>query len=554
MLAVHRGARLLVGRCSQDDGAPPLWPWQQVLRGLGADLDVGDGEDEGAEFRTWEAIIATVSAAAAGDETIVVVLDDLHWADVPTLRVLRLLSETVESGRLLVLGTWRTHPEPTGALADVAESLARRHAARLELTGLTATEAATVVEAVAEVMPDEEQAGLLASRTDGNPFFLVEYARLAHDGGDLSGLMSEADPPTAVSDVLARRLERLPEESRSVLRWAGVIGRFFDLDSLAASADISEDDVLDRLDPALEAGLVREEGIGSYLFGHALVRDAIYGSFSATRRARAHARVAEVLEGMPDRESETARHWLAAGPSHAGRAWRAARSAGGVARRMHAHDPAAELLAAAIETQTQDPDATLQDRYDLLMDLADAHRWRGAWADLLEAVEQAIETADEMDDVRLLARAVLGDDHRRPVAVRRSRRDPRHCRGSPAPSARGASRRGRPAPLPGDARTGQRALLQRQLRGTPRARGAGARHGPAAGRRRAGAGRLRGRVRVAVAARYRRAAAGARERGDGHRLPARERAGVRGGGDADRGGARRVRAPARDVEGGRRGP
>ncbi len=176
--------------------------------------------------------------AAARDETIVVVLDDLHWADVPTLRVLRLLSETVESGRLLVLGTWRTHPEPTGALADAAESLARRHAARLELTGLSAAEAATVVEAVAEVMPDDEQAGLLASRTDGNPFFLVEYARLAHDGGDLSGLMSEADPPTAVSDVLARRLERLPEESRSVLRWAGVIGRFFDLDSLAAAADI----------------------------------------------------------------------------------------------------------------------------------------------------------------------------------------------------------------------------------------------------------------------------------------------------------------------------
>ncbi len=328
VLAVHRGARLLVGRCSQDDGAPPLWPWQQVLRGLGADLDVGDVEDEGAEFRTWEAVIATVSAAAARGETIVVVLDDLHWADVPTLRVLRLLSETVESGRLLVLGTWRTHPEPTGALADAAESLARRHAARLELTGLSAADAATVVQAVAEVMPDEEQAGLLASRTDGNPFFLVEYARLAHDGGDLSGLMTEADPPTAVSDVLARRLERLPEESRSVLRWAGVIGRFFDLDSLAAAADVSEDDVLDRLDPALEAGLVREEGIGSYLFGHALVRDAIYGSFSATRRARAHARVAEVLEGLPDRESETARHWLAAGPAHAGRAWRAARSAG----------------------------------------------------------------------------------------------------------------------------------------------------------------------------------------------------------------------------------
>ena len=404
VLAVNRGARLLVGRCSQDDGAPPLWPWQQVLRGLGTDLDVGDSEDEGAEFRTWEAIVGSV-AAAASDETLVVVLDDLHWADTPTLRVLRLLIETVEAGRLLVLSTWRTHPEPTGALADAAESLARRHAVRLELAGLTAADAATVVEAVAEVAPSDEQAGLLTSRTDGNPFFLVEYARLAHDGGDLSGLMTEADPPTAVADVLARRLERLPEESRSVLRWAGVIGRFFDLPTLAAVAGVSEDDVLDSIDPALGAGLVREEGIGSYLFGHALVRDAIYGSFSATRRARAHARVAEVLEGQRDRESETARHWLAAGPAHAAHAWRAARNAAGVARRVHAHDTAAELLAAARESIGHDADATPQDRYDLLMDLADAHRWRGAWSDLLETVEQAIETADEMDDVRLLARA-----------------------------------------------------------------------------------------------------------------------------------------------------
>jgi DNA-binding SARP family transcriptional activator len=404
VLAVGRGARLLVGRCSQDDGAPPLWPWQQVLRGLGADLDVGDEEDEGAEFRTWEAIVRRLGRAAR-EETIVVVLDDLHWSDVASLRVLRLLAETAESGRLLVLGTWRTHPEPTGALADVAESLARRHAARLELAGLGPAEAAAVVEAVAEVAPSEEQAGLLASRTDGNPFFLVEYARLAHDGGDLTGLMAEADPPTAVSDVLARRLERLPEETRAVLRWAGVIGRSFDLAVLAAAADLDEDDVLDRLDPALAAGLVREDGIGRYLFGHALVRDAIYGSFSATRRARAHARVAAALEGRPDRESETARHWLAAGPAHAARAWRAARVAAGVARRLHAHGAAEELLTAALESLADDPAGTPYDRYELLMDLADAYRWLGSWTFLLEAVERAIETADEVGDVRLLGRA-----------------------------------------------------------------------------------------------------------------------------------------------------
>ena len=335
-----------------------------------------------------------------------------------------------------MLATWRTHPEPTGALADAAESLARRHAARLELTGLGAADAATVVEAVAEVMPSAEQAGLLASRTDGNPFFLVEYARLAHDGGDLSGLMAEADPPTAVSDVLARRLERLPEESRSVLRWAGVIGRFFDLSTLAASADVSEDDVLDRLDPALEAGLVREEGIGSYLFGHALVRDAIYGSFSATRRARAHARVAAGARGQPDRESETARHWLAAGPAHAGHAWRAARTAGGGrpadARARPRGRAAGRRARLARAGPRRDPPGPLRP--------AHGPRRRPPVAGGVVGLLDGGGTGDrdrrrDRTTCACSARAVLGDDHRRPVAVRRPRRDPPHGGRSPAPGA-----------------------------------------------------------------------------------------------------------------------
>ena len=97
-------------------------------RGLGAELPVAADADEGAEFRTWEAIVDRVYDAARG-ETLVVVLDDLHWADPPSLRVLRLVAERADSARLLVLATWRSHPEPAGALADVAEALARRHAA-----------------------------------------------------------------------------------------------------------------------------------------------------------------------------------------------------------------------------------------------------------------------------------------------------------------------------------------------------------------------------------------------------------------------------------------
>jgi DNA-binding SARP family transcriptional activator len=404
---VARGGRVLVGRCSQDDGAPALWPWQQVLEQLGEELEEGGEEDEGAEFRVREGLARRVADAAAA-EPLLLVLEDLHWADVASLRVLRMLVDTVTTGRLLVVSTWRAHPEPTGALADVAESLARRHVDRLELTGLDSSDVAAVVGAVASVVPDDDQSRRLADRTDGNPFFLVEYARLARDGDDLTALLEGADPPTAVTDVLSRRLARLPDDTRALLRWAAVLGRRFSLADLAAIADLGEDDVLDRLDPAVDAGLVRELGADGFTFAHALVRDTVSTATSPARLARAHARAAQVLEERPGRESEVAQHWRAAGPAYVARAWRAAAAAGGVARRRHASDAAVELLTSALDGVVLDADATAEDRYELLMELAEVHRWTGDWLSLIEVIEAAIRVADELGDVRLLARAGTG--------------------------------------------------------------------------------------------------------------------------------------------------
>jgi DNA-binding SARP family transcriptional activator len=405
-VAGERGATVLLGRCSQDDGAPPLWPWQQVLRGLGRELPETTEQDEdgGGRFRAWEAIAGAVAEAASG-RTIVVLLDDLHWADVASLRVLRLLGETVQDGRLLVLGTWRSHPEPADALLDAVETFARQHAVRIDLHGLTTDEASRVVEAVSESTPSDAEAASLRQRTDGNPFFLVEYARLAREGGDLSALLAEAHPPAAVHDVLVRRLRRLPESTVSLLRWAALVGRQFDLATLAAVSRVEEDELLDHLDPALDAGLVREDGIDRYLFGHALVRDTIYGAIPAARRARAHARVAQSLAGTSGRENEVARHWLAAGPAYASRAWLAAVGAAALARRLHAYEESADLLRSALETLPQDPDSTARERYDVLMDLADAQRWSGDWEGLVGTAEAAIAVADELADVELLGHA-----------------------------------------------------------------------------------------------------------------------------------------------------
>ncbi|MBZ5736594.1 BTAD domain-containing putative transcriptional regulator [Nocardioides mangrovi] len=404
-----RGATVLVGRCSQDDGAPPLWPWKAVLDGLGQELlpdaAAGAAEDEGSRFRTWERIAGLVRDAAAGD-TVVVVLDDLHWADTPTLRVLRLLVETVDQARLLVVGTWRLHPEPTGALADVAESLARMHALRLQLGGLPSAAVARVFEAVSQRELTREQAAALQERTDGNPFYLVEFARLAAERRE-GTVAAEEELPTAVTDVLHRRLLRLPEQTVTTLRAAAVLGRSFDAPTLATVTGIDEDDLLDIVDPAQAAGLVREDGIDQYLFAHALVRDTLRGSLSVSRRARVHARAAEALEGVPGRETEVARHWREAGPSYADRAWRSGVDAAGLARRFYAYDEAAELLRGALVSMEGDAGAGLQERYDLLMLLIDDLRWAALLPPLVGAVEEAIEVGKQLRDPEAVARAAL---------------------------------------------------------------------------------------------------------------------------------------------------
>ena len=220
--------RVLVGRCSQDEGAPPLGHWISVLGELDHDLPTVSDHDQVSQFGVWEGIVATI-LEACHDQPLLLILDDLHWADVSSLRVLRLLIESDRPHSLVVLSTWRSHPPPTGALADVAEMLARTHALRIELIGLSADQAADVVERLVVSRPTGAEADALLRRTDGNPFFLVEYARRAAERGDLSGVLAEANPPTAVHDVLNRRLARLPDETRSVLRQASVIGRQFDL-------------------------------------------------------------------------------------------------------------------------------------------------------------------------------------------------------------------------------------------------------------------------------------------------------------------------------------
>ena len=408
-LAAHAetaGASVLLGRCSQDDGAPPLWPWRAVLAGLDIELPPpGPTDDVGASFRVWEQIVTGIDRAAQLHPT-VVVLDDLHWADPSTLRVLGLLTEVVTTARLLVVATWRDREVGPG-LAEVAEALARRHAVRLDLVGLSADAAREVFTDVSHNQVTAEQGAALHERTGGNPFFLVEYARLAGERSDIAQLLAEREPPIAVTDVVRRRLAHLDDKTVDALRIAAVVGRRFDTETVAAVVGTDPDLLLDLVEPAQAAGLVLEEGIDSYVFVHALVRDSLLIGASASRRARTHARIAEALEATTGRESELALHWLAAGPAHAGQAWRAAARAAGQARGMHAHEEAAEFLVAALDALEGDRDAGPGQRYHLLFQLIEAYRWSARLPELVGAVEQAIEAAEQLGDLDLAARAAL---------------------------------------------------------------------------------------------------------------------------------------------------
>ena len=407
-LARAYGHTVAVGRSSQDEGAPPLWPWRAVFETLGTELPAadlaGDGS-EGADFRSWERIARSVERAAAA-QPLTIVLEDLHWADTATLRVLRLLTEIQSAVPVLVVLTWRDRPEPTGALADLSESLGRRHALRLELGGVDEASVGAMVSVVTRRRIEPAQASTLRERTEGNPFFLIEYARAWRAGTDLGDLL-RAEAPTAVREVIVRRLGRLPEQTRTALGTAAVVGRRFDVATLSAATGDDEEDLLDRLEPAQAAGLVHEAGVDTFTFDHALVRDTVYDTLSASRRARRHSQVADALARRGGRETEAAHHLLAAGPSRAGEAWRAAVEAGHLAMATNAYPEAAVLYQRALNAQESDAAADARQRYDVLMDLVSAYRWSARWPALTDTVGEAIRVAESLGDPVLVAEAAI---------------------------------------------------------------------------------------------------------------------------------------------------
>ncbi len=392
--------------CPEDDGAPPFWAWGQVLGQLGADADAalraaaGEADPELARFLLFQAVTAGIREAAAS-RPLLLVLDDLHWADPGSRRLLAAIRGALATVPVVVLCTYRdTEPGADELCAEVAPE---RH---LVLAGLAPGELAAAVRmATGSAVPDALLAGLHA-RTAGNPYFAAEAVRLLRAEGRLDAsaqLPAELLPPT-VRAVLERRLARLPEPATELLRVAALLGDELDPPLLAEVSGELLATVAEALAAAEAARVVSGER-----FAHPLVREVLDAQLGPADRLRWHT-AAGTLLALRHRAgtagpARAAQHLLAAAElgGEPGPAVEFARLAAADAVHRVGYEDAVRLLSAALTCAGPD-----SDRGALLCALGEAALAAGDPQRARAAYDEATELARKTGRAELLADAALG--------------------------------------------------------------------------------------------------------------------------------------------------
>jgi predicted ATPase/class 3 adenylate cyclase len=332
--AKMRGAQVLWGRTHESAGAPPYWPWLQagnqyaaahvddlptvigpqmtpeaineltrIFPWLRQGVNVGEPEEvsdpEVAQFRLFDAYSQYLRAIAA-QAPLVIALDDLHWADKPTLQMLQHIARELSRMRVLIVGNYRdTDITRQSALSETLASLNRESGFdRIVLRGLTRDEVGAYIKARANVEPRREVLDRIFEETEGNAFFLSEVVNLMAQEGTLTKTsISDIAIPDGVREALGRRLNRLTDETNELLQIAAIIGRDFTYDTLTLLGERDEDALLKMIEEALEARVIEEtEQAGRYRFTHAQMQETLLAELSTTRRVRLHGQVGEALE------------------------------------------------------------------------------------------------------------------------------------------------------------------------------------------------------------------------------------------------------------------
>jgi DNA-binding CsgD family transcriptional regulator len=358
-------------------------------------------------------------------QPLLLVLEDGHWADTPTLVLLRHLARTATEARVLVLATFRdTDADVPAELADTLADLRRSDdVVRLRLDGLTEKDIGDFVRRASGGEIDPAEPGLsheMRELTEGNAFLLCELWRalvetdaLAVDDGTLrlKRPLGEIATPHSVREVVSQRLTRLDAQTRDLLEQAAVAGSEFELDVLRRAAPV-ELARIDALEPAVRSGVIEELSSQTlaYRFTHELVRRALYDRLSSVRRAELHLRFAQALEAAGELErgrvlADLAHHFAEAAPvAGPERAVNYNLLAAQAASAALAYDEATARLRTALRIGIRDE----RQRAQTLLDLGTATYRAGRSLDSLQAFRQAAEIARELGEGALLARAAIG--------------------------------------------------------------------------------------------------------------------------------------------------
>ncbi|MEU0794522.1 AAA family ATPase [Amycolatopsis sp. NPDC005961] len=414
--ARRRGALVLAGACWDSDSAPGYWPWVQVVRALRRELPEEEwarldtatlsallGETAGSDgFRLHDAV-TTALAAAAHDRPVVVVLDDLHWADAASLRLLEFAARHTWFERLLLVGAYRDVEveAPGHPLRELVLPLVAK-ATTVTLTGLAPDEVAELMSRTAGTEPDPALAAEVHLRTGGNPFFVEQTARLWHSGSPVSAVAP------GVRDALQRRLSLLPAPVTRLLTDAAVLGREFHRRILAALTGVPVPEIDQLLARAATARLVTAVGDGRFAFAHDLVRESRYAELEPAEVRRRHAAVVRALDAEPDLvplvfAADRARHaYLAGDEVEAERAAELLVAAARDASARLANDESAGHYRRALERAAEP-----RRRVVIALDLGITLCRRGEDEEAWRVFEEAVALVRELDDDALLARAAL---------------------------------------------------------------------------------------------------------------------------------------------------
>ena len=452
-LALRRGMLTLWGRCLEEPGAPPFLPWTRAMQAclracrderlpallgreaaaaveiapeLAGRLPPGTavpaiGEGDQARFRLFAAV-AHFWRQVATLRPLLLILDNLHWADASSLRLLAFIAQDVGESRILLLGSYREaglsrqHP----LAATLAELLNTRQFCRLPLQGLSLEETERMVAAASAVTPPPAVIATMHRRTEGNPLYLVETLRFLHQGhcgNDPQAAAARAETvPSGIRAVIGRRLNQLSAPCCELLAIAASIGRDFDLPMLAELAGAGgEAALLGRLDEALAQRVIEAMPPGpQYQFSHVLIREVLYDELPAARRVALHGRIAELLEvrhagGLDAVLAQLAYHAAAALPAgNAARALDIAQQAAARAVALMAYEEALRCYRLALQLQERWLPAERARHGALLLALGAVQVHAGENDAGAATFLEAATLARALGDADLFAQAALG--------------------------------------------------------------------------------------------------------------------------------------------------